>query len=230
MNKNKKAFTLAEVLITLVIVGIIAALTLPTLIIKNQKEETAIKLKKAYSTLANAANLAISAEGPMETWELGANSDPQAAEDFADTYLIPYLSVAKNCGTQTTGECEINYKYLNDASYSTLDSSNTRLFLNDGTLIYGYVLKDGSGERFVIRIDINGKKSPNMSGRDIFAFNYWANSSVNYKGVFLPAGISYDREAIKSSSSSGCNKNAKGIFCSTLIMKDGWKIADDYPW
>ena len=55
MNKQKKiAFTLAEVLITLVIVGVIAALTIPSMINKTNNQETVSRLKKAYSTLAQA--------------------------------------------------------------------------------------------------------------------------------------------------------------------------------
>ena len=46
-----KAFTLAEVLITLGIIGIVAALTLPNLIEEHQKKETSVKLQKMYSTL-----------------------------------------------------------------------------------------------------------------------------------------------------------------------------------
>ena len=53
---NKSAFTLAEVLITLVIIGVIAAITVPTLINKTNKQEYGSKLKKAYSTLSQVTN------------------------------------------------------------------------------------------------------------------------------------------------------------------------------
>ena len=52
--KAKEAFTLAEVLITLGIIGIVASLTLPTIIEQHQKLETVTKIKKAYSTLSQA--------------------------------------------------------------------------------------------------------------------------------------------------------------------------------
>lgn len=57
-GEKKAAFTLAEVLITLGIIGIVAAMTIPTLITRYQKREVATKLKATYSTIANALKLA----------------------------------------------------------------------------------------------------------------------------------------------------------------------------
>ena len=53
-GKRKIAFTLAEFLIILGIIGVVAALTLPSVIERHQKLETVTKLKKAYSTLSQA--------------------------------------------------------------------------------------------------------------------------------------------------------------------------------
>ena len=57
-NKRKRAFTLAEVLITLGIIGVVAALTIPTLISNYQKKVTVAKLKYAYSVLIGAFKMA----------------------------------------------------------------------------------------------------------------------------------------------------------------------------
>jgi prepilin-type N-terminal cleavage/methylation domain-containing protein len=63
---QKPAFTLAEVLITLAIIGVVAALTIPTVVRNYQKQETITRLKKAYSALANTTNLAMAEYGPLE--------------------------------------------------------------------------------------------------------------------------------------------------------------------
>jgi len=63
---KNKAFSLAEVLITLGIIGVVAAITIPTLMVNFQKEKTVIKLKKAYSTLYNVYNLSVSHNGPVD--------------------------------------------------------------------------------------------------------------------------------------------------------------------
>ena len=59
----KNGFTLAEVLITLVIVGVVAALTIPTLVNKTQNNQLAAAYKKTYGTLASATRMIISEEG-----------------------------------------------------------------------------------------------------------------------------------------------------------------------
>ena len=51
---EKKAFTLAEILITLSILGVVAAITIPTIINKNSEKITVAKVKKIYATLNNA--------------------------------------------------------------------------------------------------------------------------------------------------------------------------------
>ena len=63
--KNKKAFTLAETLITLVIIGIIAAITVPTLTASWQKTRTVAALKKSHSTLSQTTYRAIGGNGPI---------------------------------------------------------------------------------------------------------------------------------------------------------------------
>ncbi len=64
-NILKKAFTLAEVLITLTIIGIVAAMTIPTLMSKYKDQATVTKLKKAQSVLSNALLSATAKNGPL---------------------------------------------------------------------------------------------------------------------------------------------------------------------
>lgn len=71
----KKAFTLAEVLITLGIIGIVAAMTLPVVIGNYQKKVTAAKVKKFYSMFNQAFQLAQLEFGEYKYWEIADNSD-----------------------------------------------------------------------------------------------------------------------------------------------------------
>ena len=61
--EKKQAFTLAETLITLGIIGIVAAMTMPALIANYQKKELLTRIKKTYSTFTNAVNLALAEAG-----------------------------------------------------------------------------------------------------------------------------------------------------------------------
>ncbi len=66
--KLKRGFTLAEVLITLAVIGVVAALTIPVVVRNYQKTQTVVKLKKVYTTLANTTNLIISQDGAVKNW------------------------------------------------------------------------------------------------------------------------------------------------------------------
>lgn len=70
----QKAFTLAEVLITLVIIGIVAALTIPTLISNYQERQTVTKLIKSFSVINNAYALAKIEYGDITSWGFSGNS------------------------------------------------------------------------------------------------------------------------------------------------------------
>ena len=68
-NSNKYAFTLAEVLITLGIIGVVAAMTLPTLINSTRHKELYVGLQKAYSIPQQAVQRMNYEEGLDVTWE-----------------------------------------------------------------------------------------------------------------------------------------------------------------
>ncbi len=70
MKKFNFAFTLAEVLITLGIIGVVVAMTLPSVVGRYKEKETASKLKKVYSTISQAMNLAINEYGTIDKWDL----------------------------------------------------------------------------------------------------------------------------------------------------------------
>ncbi len=227
---KKSGFTLAEVLITLAIIGVVAALTIPAVVRNYQKTQTVTQLKKVYSALSNTTNLAIANEGPTSGWEVGENATGQAAIDFANRYLIPYLKVQKNCETKTTDDCAFKWKHL-DTGSGSLDSHYGRFYLTDGTLIAVFVQNNSTDKRINVYIDLNGQKTPNTFGKDIFYYNYYVvHGSPNVMGKFMPEWYTADREFLINNTPSGCNRNANGRLCTALIMKDGWQMKDDYPW
>src|SRR5574344_966823 len=115
MINRKNAFTLAEVLITLGIIGVVAALTIPTLMQKTEERETVSKLKKVYSTLQNAYSRAINDEGELSDW--GTITDTAAGSDLVLQKFVPYLNVLKNCGTT-------DFSCFYTGTYSTFKGSS----------------------------------------------------------------------------------------------------------
>ncbi len=220
------AFTLAEVLITLVIIGVIAAITVPTLITKYQKEQTVTRLKKAYSALAQTTQRAIADNGPIETWEIGN------AKIFFNKYINPYVSLSKKAEWLNDGNWNSEFYNLNGVQ-ENYSNSYARAYFTDGTSVtLGVNSNNDTNKILILKIDINGDKKPNKQGKDIFEYIYYIlTPKINYLGKLIPSGQEYSRDIIISNLGPwNCNKEKTGAYCATLIMKDGWQIADDYPW
>ena len=223
------AFTLAEVLVTLGIIGVVVAMTIPSLIVNYQKQQTVTRLKKSYNILyqtlvrneADDNDIIIDASAPTI----------QTSIDYVETYLAPYMQIIKKCGTDTTGECEFNAKGLNGSTMSTIEHCNatsTKIFLNDGVEIMPCITTNANYMQFYI--DINGNKKPNVVGKDVFAFEYGLKTDNSiYKKLF--PRFNYDTvEDHIADQENRCNKNQNGLACASLIMVDGWQMKKYYPW
>lgn len=97
-GQRKCAFTLAEVLITLGIIGVVAAMTLPALINNYKKAQTVSQLKASYSILSQAIKLSEVTNGEVKYWNFNLSS-----EQFFEKYLKGYLKMQK---TSTLGEAK----------------------------------------------------------------------------------------------------------------------------
>ena len=106
--KNKKfAFTMAEVLITLSVVGVVAVLTLPSVIQKQQEKITVNRLKSAYSIISQAFARTISENGTPDTWGMGGMYESQSQIIMGNAF-VPYLKISKNCiGKLKNIQCKI---------------------------------------------------------------------------------------------------------------------------
>lgn len=255
----KKAFTLAEVLITLGIIGVVMAMTLPSLIGKWQKTVTVNRLKNTYSLLANAL-LAAQAEYSESIDDIDTNL---SEKEFGEKYLRPFLSTIKVCtnmyqGCWKSGDF-VGYYDLKGSKIT--ESVRYSLVLKNGTVIGVNKIADQHNiVSFIVNLD--GNKGKNTMGYDIFSFylfnkekllNRNPEFAVRLKDVKLKNGLYpggyddggpphmiYDRGILLSTSGyRSCNKNGKdtgggrpgvGAACAALIAKDGWKIKEDYPW
>ncbi|MBE7705950.1 MAG: type II secretion system protein [Cyanobacteria bacterium SIG30] len=232
---NRLAFTLAEVLITLAIIGVVAALTIPSVVTNYKNQETATRLKKVVSTLQNTTNLAISEYGPILSWEVG-NETFENSSNFAKTYLIPYLKIAKECNNTRTSGCIYEgekYTQLNRTGTTAVPYAATTFYLADGTMIMLWTRNfelDGKSYKLAeVYVDINGHKKPNVQGQDIFAFRYNLVQAGKPFGKIEP-NKSPISDVDNITSAYGCNKNGTGSYCSAVIAKNGWNIptVDEY--
>ncbi len=241
-KKRKVAFTLAEVLITLGIIGVVAALTLPTLINNYQKQETISKLKKVYAMLCNTTTMAVAEYGDTTGWDVGDDLNWENGKAFAEKYMIPYLKVARVCENNNTSDCNYPISKLNGQSFNNNNeyTKSYRFYLVDGTFICVTANRTFANlhDKLVqIIFDINGQKNPNKLGRDVFFLEYFIkpndiNVSVKeHEGKLLPSFFNRSRDTLLGTEDGEyCNKDKSGKACLALIFIDGWEIKDDYPW
>lgn len=177
----KPAFTLAEVLITLGIIGIVAAMTIPTLIQKNFEKQTVTKLRETQSILAQTLRMAEEEYGDPTGW--GIKNDEASAIKIAN-YLKPFFKIATDCGTKDTKYACVtknSYKQLsgtNHGEYAISRSDCYKIALLNGSSIWwrGPYSNEIPDKMITFWIDVNGKTQPNVYGKDLFVFVYEKNS------------------------------------------------------
>ena len=242
---KKAAFTLAEVLITLGIIGIVAALTIPTLVSNYQKRQTVVKLKKVFADINNAVKLSEVDNGPAYTWEYPQNdtSSDETLFAFIKKYYLPYYKSAKLYDVYNFDK---NYHVMQMNKDEKLPTIANYLVLSDGTIL-SFFSNLPAGYLWIFA-DINGKNPPNIVGRDVFVFTGYIRTaaqsrtygrySIRFWSKDLGDTNIVTRDDLTNPSSMyGCSKAAvmddfygAGFYCGALIQYDGWKIADDYPW
>jgi len=159
----RRGFTLAEVLITLGIIGVVAALTLPSLRQQINYQQYVTSLRKIHSELSQSVQKAMYDNG-SEKW-----SDTNISmRDF----LSKYFRTSGSAGSAVNG-------FIGDTgSFKNVDGTNGAIgaadcaFINSGASI----CFAGKSEVFV---DVNGKEGPNIGGRDIFALRIENDGTVN---------------------------------------------------
>ena len=227
-SHHKKGFTLAEVLITLGVIGVVAALTLPTTIADHRKKETATRLKKSYTVLSQALNMAQADHGDMSNWNanVAAADDPnnEYIAEYVETYIVPYLTNVRYAGLTTLARRGYSvYKTVSGVTNTNL-SGLSRIYyiieMGDGTTYF--FCRESTGY-ISVYIDVNANKKKNVWGRDAFMFQigYWRNSKNK-----LAACYDWDSREVCL---SDCARTDSGRACAALIMKSNWEIPDDYP-
>ena len=194
---KKAAFTLAEVLITLGIIGVVAAMTLPSLIQNYQKKALATQTQKFYSTMSQAVKQYMADYGVDDL-----RNTPLAGDNYEDEYspeaiaslrdfATKYLKVVKECeyyeNDDEGGDNCFAPEYrrwdnsLGGESYNGLQNTYV---LADGSVIYLFYWGNKRWPAPIdLYVDVNGKKGPNRNGYD-----FW-NMKIFYDGVIDDSGV-----------------------------------------
>ena len=164
------AFTLAETLIVMGIIGVVAALTLPNLNSSTGDKEKVAKVKKVYSNMNDAMGRAIAVYGPYNTWFTN-DTTPAARATRWGNRVGEFLKISKSCGLNTAGCIASTYKTHKTHQGNPGPISGSLV----GANYYTAVLADGTAISFSnnqIYFDIDGmNKGSSIAGKDIFALN-----------------------------------------------------------
>ncbi|MBR1754774.1 type II secretion system protein, partial [bacterium] len=216
---TNSGFTMAEVLITLGIIGVVAALTIPTLMQTQKEKSTIAAVKKNTSIVSNAVKMAIANDGEFSG---------TTAKDFYN-YISPYLKIGKYCGTGTGCWTNTTIKTLDGSDWINMDSYNyEKAILADGSSLQVWANQIYGPE---FRIDINGIKGPNQMGVDVFYFGVDRKDGTLFlnkdNGEENPSGGIY--LCNKADSSSSYN----GAMCANWILINDnmdYLHCDDLSW
>ena len=168
--KHAIAFTLAEVVLVMGIIGVVGVLAVTNAKKDTDTAEKVAQLKKTYDILNTAFAQAVMENGAIKTWGTDG-AWPTTAEVGA--VISPYLKLLKNCGTGTG--CWKNATISGTALNVESDNSYYKAILSNGVLIAIY---PDSDEYLYIYVDVNGKKGLNTYGNDVFEFYVYNEGDV----------------------------------------------------
>ena len=185
--KISKAFTLAEVLITLGIIGVVATMTMSVLYGKYQNYVLKKRFAKSYSLINNTLNYIYEANGLSvpECYRINSSNLASTDCDWVKEEFLKKLNIIKTCPNKAfENGCIAEYTsdfvmptYEKLYSKDKINNSIPAYVLNDGTIILG---ADNTKFPTVISIDLNGKKGPNKFGYDIFTFHLYYKDNKWY--------------------------------------------------
>lgn len=203
MIKKALAFTLAEVLMTMSIVGVVAAMTIPTLHYQKTKKEYSVKLKNFFSKMDNAILEMQVEKGSFRDMIKPPTGDLTKGWQWYMDNVDPYMG----------------HDYV----------KGRRAYFKDGA----YVELVTNGGCLDLRYDVNGEKRPNTDGKDRYLFlfcfddahrrSFFGNEDVFF-GTYGDGMHSVSRESMINT----CRSTA--FRCSKLLQNDLWEFRDDYPW
>jgi len=235
MREFIKGFTLAEVLITLLIIGVISSLVIPALISQTNNAEIATKVIKYQSVLQQA----VMNYKTQNTYS--SLTDSPLSSDFDNVNgwnsFKTQLNLVKDCGTAIGFDCfaNVTYKRLNGTDEGNYNNYAIvgRGILQDGSSI-GYEAKsycstnrsiNNSGPLYnsncaFVYIDVNGFKPPNKVGRDVFGWYIMRNGMVYSMGSLDDTYSGCDPSS--SDIAAGTDgAPGSGLGCTAKVLQEG---------
>ena len=242
--KQHHGFTLAEILIACVIIGVLAVMTVPSIIDNWHKTFYLSAFKKKYQEFTQIVKISTLENGKTSLWDFSLDID-----DFVSTYFADYLDLEEcdDCWAALPKGLFFEspayaYEAVGSASDLTVYATKYSLLaytvappsepsisfsVKDGGVV-GFAYATGSicstttcsTAPFYIYIDTNGAKKPNTYGFDRFIMQIYSD------GLYVYGEGASD---LTSNSTYGCSSSGNKMYCGAYILENNWTYPDDYP-
>ena len=215
---RKTAFTLAEVLVTLGIIGIVSAMTVPTLMQNYQRQSYVTQLHKVYNELNQATLRYQTDRNALNLKEAGLTSQA-AAENFIESNF----KIVQKCGSNITPCFASSYKKIAGGSIGWY-TPRTHYVIASGTAI-GVSYRPVGDVLLELYVDTNGAKGPNITGRDIFAMFIYNNGIIddfNFSENTTAPMTEADRNTNYTNACAADTTNWHG--CLGKVINDNWQM------
>lgn len=228
MNK-KFAFTLTEVLVTLSIIGVVSALTVPTLMNQYQKKAQAVQIRKSANEIMSAIDMLTTEEGKTTFKKTSVFTDvlpDNTAVNGIENLITKHLKVIKTCEEKAAGcFAAENYRSITNTDPSAFTCEGKSYVLaNSAAICVSRTI--GEKEKYLtVQIDTNGIDKPNIGGRDMFVFDInengdFRNSEIKCEGGSGGGSICTEDEITFSAAT--CTASALGSNCFGVLSENNW--------
>lgn len=237
----KSGFTLAEVLVTLGIIGVVSAMTIPTLMQNHQKKVYITELHKVYNEFQQAALAQITSRNAINLTEAGVRSDAAMG-----TFIRNQFKVVKDCTGDPTDCLADSYTNMNGGAVRSYSDTTAPCFVlasgaaicakyqvserelvNDSGVVVGISLDYIANLMGDLIIDINGKQGPNVVGRDLFVAGIYSDGSVKsaLQGPrLIRPGEEIKTNLAKCQSATKIERQGDASYCFNEILSNNWEM------
>ena len=215
-----EAFTLAEVLVTLGIIGVVSAMTVPTLMQNYQRQSYVTQLHKTYNEVSQALLRYQTDKNAINLTEAGLTTQA-AVNDFVNTYF----KVVKTCEANNSSCFAASYKKVNGTALNGISMPYTAILASGQTIAIN-PRNDNADMVLRVLVDVNGLKGPNIQGRDLFEmFVYNTGDGFiidDYGSAPLPLTEAHRNTHFNTYCIAGGRGNMHG--CLGKILNDNWQM------
>ena len=213
------AFTLAEVLVTLGIIGVVSAMTVPTLMQNYQRQSYVTQLHKVYNEVEQALLRYQTDRNALNLTEAGLSS-----QTAWDAMVAQYFKTVQKCDNSLTPcfPATTSYKKMSGVALnSNVYDIKTSYVLASGASVRFYYAVNGNRICFLM-VDVNGKKGPNILGRDLFTLSIYNDGTIDDDGSSAPLSEA-DRNTLFERDCNG-DTGAGDYGCFGKILNDNWQM------